>query len=232
MSRVRNVLGSILALAGAAAVVWSPFRAWYDGRLGRDYRIDELFSADGVTDDKAQLFGSLFLPFLFVAIVTLVGVFVRSRLLLAFAGIVAMGFAVLWMVRVGQAEGSLSVDADGNGLDVGAGSAFVGGAMILLAALIMSGRSRRAAPAPVAPASTVPTLDGPDPYAPDRDPYASDPYASDSFDAYGDRPSSTPPAASPPPPMPPADGRPAPEQQDGPPPAWHKPPPPSGSGSG
>ncbi|MER7173569.1 hypothetical protein [Streptomyces mesophilus] len=220
MSRVRNVLGSVLALAGAAAVVWSPFRAWYDGRLGRDYRIDELFSADGVTDDKAQLFGSLFLPFLFVAMVTLVGVVVRSRLLLAFAGIVAMGFAVLWMVRVGQAEGSLSVDADGNGLDVGAGSAFVGGAMILLAALIMSGRPRRAAPAPAAPASTVPTLDGPDPHAPD------------SFDAFDDRSSSSPPpAASPPPPMPPVDG-PPPEQQDGPPPAWHKPPPSSGSGSG
>ncbi|MFI6940448.1 hypothetical protein ACIBI4_14340 [Streptomyces sp. NPDC050418] len=125
--RVRNVLGSLLALAGAAAVVWSPFRAWYDGRLGRDYRLGELFSADGVTDAEAGLFASLFLPFLFVALVTLVGVVLRSRLLLAFAGIVAMGFSVLWMVRVGQAEGSLSVDSEGNGLDVGAGSAFVGG---------------------------------------------------------------------------------------------------------
>ncbi|MFF9568395.1 hypothetical protein [Streptomyces sp. NPDC014685] len=31
---IRNVLGSVLALAGATAVVLSPFRDWYDGRPG------------------------------------------------------------------------------------------------------------------------------------------------------------------------------------------------------
>ncbi|MET9915964.1 hypothetical protein ABZZ04_02640 [Streptomyces sp. NPDC006435] len=31
---IRNVLGSVLALAGAAAAVLSPFRDWYDGRPG------------------------------------------------------------------------------------------------------------------------------------------------------------------------------------------------------
>ncbi|MFF3392265.1 hypothetical protein ACFYW1_15230 [Streptomyces sp. NPDC002669] len=31
---IRNVLGAVLALAGAAAAVLSPFRDWYDGRPG------------------------------------------------------------------------------------------------------------------------------------------------------------------------------------------------------
>ncbi|MFC7306262.1 hypothetical protein ACFQVC_18820 [Streptomyces monticola] len=164
MRTVRNVIGSILALAGATAAVWSPFRAWYDGRHGRDYRIDELFSGAGVTDAGAQLFGSLFLPFAFAALVTLIGVVLRSRLLIALAGVIVLGFTVLWMVRVGQAEGSMTVDGDGNGLDVGAGNAFVGGAVLLLAALLMAGRARR----PRAPERepepyedpSVPTLDG------------------------------------------------------------------------
>ncbi len=219
MKRLRNVLGSLLALAGAAAVVWSPFRAWYDGRLGRDYRIDELFSSDGVTDAKAQLFGSLFLPFLFVALVTLVGVALRSRLLLAFAGVVAMGFAVLWMVRVGQAEGSLTVDGDGNGLDVGAANAFVGGAMILLAALIMSGRSRRA-PTPEPAPPTVPTLDGAPPYdgSNGASPYDG-PASASPYDGFDTRPSSTPPAEGPPP----WQSEAPPQDDPEPPPAWHKP---------
>ncbi|WP_327355406.1 hypothetical protein [Streptomyces sp. NBC_01304] len=143
VSKVRNVIGSLLALAGATAAVWSPFRAWYDGRHGRDYRLDELFSRAGVTDAKAQLFASLFLPFLFAAVVTLAGILLRSRLLIALAGVVVLGFTILWMVRLGQAQGSLTVDGDGRGVDVGAANAFVGGAVLLLAALLMAGRRKR-----------------------------------------------------------------------------------------
>ncbi|MFE9565669.1 hypothetical protein ACFYM0_31685 [Streptomyces sp. NPDC006487] len=80
---IRNVLGSILGLIGATAAVWSPFRAWYDGRHGRDYRIEELFSSAGITDDRAALLGSLLLPFLFAAVLALVAIVLRSRLLMA-----------------------------------------------------------------------------------------------------------------------------------------------------
>ncbi|MFF7778675.1 hypothetical protein ACFZCG_30180 [Streptomyces tanashiensis] len=135
---IRNIAGSVLALAGATAAVWSPFRAWYDGRHGRDYAVDELFT--GITDAKADLLGSILLPFAFAALVTLVGVLLRSRLLVAFAGIVVLGFTILWMVRVGQAEGSLTVGSDGTGLGDGVANAFGGGVLLLLGALVMSGR--------------------------------------------------------------------------------------------
>ncbi|MFJ3724113.1 hypothetical protein ACIPYQ_16275 [Streptomyces sp. NPDC090045] len=52
---IRNVLGSLMGLIGAAAAVWSPFRAWYDGRHGRGYRVLELFTAAGITDHRAAL---------------------------------------------------------------------------------------------------------------------------------------------------------------------------------
>ncbi|MGW4999364.1 hypothetical protein ACWEP8_16995 [Streptomyces hydrogenans] len=156
---IRNVVGSVLALAGATAAVWSPFRAWYDGRHGSDYPIGDLFT--GITDDKADVLGSILLPFAFAALVTLVGVVLRSRLLVALAGVIVLGFTVLWMVRVGQAEGSLVVSGDGRGLGDGVANAFGGGVLLLLGALVMSGRPRTHRLPPVAP--THPTLDGPRP---------------------------------------------------------------------
>ncbi|WP_258022343.1 hypothetical protein, partial [Streptomyces anatolicus] len=145
---VRNVLGTVLALIGATAAVWSPFRAWYDGRPGRRFRLDELFSGGGVTGADAELFGSLFLPFAFAALLTLAGLLLRSRLLVLLAGVVVLGFAVLWMVRQGQAEGSLTVSGGGAGLGIGVLGALGGGVLLLLAAALMAGRrggaSRRA----------------------------------------------------------------------------------------
>ncbi|MGW8361738.1 hypothetical protein ACWGK1_14345 [Streptomyces wedmorensis] len=139
---IRNVVGSVLALAGATAAVWSPFRAWYDGRHGRDYAVDELFT--GITDATADVLGSILLPFAFAALLTLVGVVLRSRLLVALAGIVVLGFTVFWMVRVGQAEGSLVVSGDGEGLGDGVANAFGGGVLLLIGALVMPGRKSHA----------------------------------------------------------------------------------------
>ncbi|WP_306325424.1 hypothetical protein [Streptomyces venezuelae] len=158
---IRNIAGSVLALVGATAAVWSPFRAWYDGRHGRDYAIDELFT--GITDAKAEVLGSMLAPFLFAALLTLLGVLLRSRLLVALAGLVVLGFTVLWMVRVGQAEGSLTVGGDGAGLGDGVANALGGGILLLLGALVMSGRSRRERRVDHGPRPTHPTLDGPPP---------------------------------------------------------------------
>jgi hypothetical protein len=182
---VRNALGSVLALVGATAAVWSPFNAWYDGRHGRDYRIQDLFN--GISDVKAELAGSLLLPFVFAALVTVVGVLLRSRLLVGLAGLVTLGFTILWMVRVGQLEGGLALNADGSGLGTGVSNALGGGVLLLVAAVVMRGRGRGrarrgsrerepsdaygapyAAEADLAPGpGPVPTLDRP---GPNRDP--------------------------------------------------------------
>ncbi|MET9320226.1 hypothetical protein ABZX75_08580 [Streptomyces sp. NPDC003038] len=140
---IRNILGSLMGLIGATAAVWSPFRAWYDGRHGRDYRVQDLFTGAGITDHKAALMGSILLPFLVAALFALVAIVLRSRLLMALAGVVVLGFSVLWMVRQGQAAGSLSVGSDGRGLGDGVASAFGAGALLILAAAVMRGRPRR-----------------------------------------------------------------------------------------
>ncbi|MCX5102575.1 hypothetical protein OOK39_23250 [Streptomyces sp. NBC_00264] len=135
---IRNVLGSVLALAGAAAAVLSPFRDWYDGRLGRHYRVDELFT--GITAGRPGPLGSILVAFLFAAVLAVVGVVLRSRLLVASAGVVVLGFTVLWMVRQGESVGSLTVAGDGSGLGWGVAGAAAGGVLLLAGAAVMSGR--------------------------------------------------------------------------------------------
>ncbi|MER5360198.1 hypothetical protein [Streptomyces sp. NPDC002785] len=168
---VRNVLGSVLALAGAAAVVLSPFRDWYDGRLGRHYRTEELFT--GVTGSRPGPLGSILLAFVFAALPTVVGVVLRSRLLVASAGVVVLGFTVLWMVRQGEALGSPAVAGDGSGLRWGVANAVGGGVLLLLGAVVMSGRhgggcrpARRGRDQPYA----APGSENPDTWPPTQEP--------------------------------------------------------------
>ncbi|MFF6997549.1 hypothetical protein ACFY93_21675 [Streptomyces sp. NPDC008313] len=137
---VRKVVAAVLALIGAAAAVWSPFRAWYDGRHGRFYRLGELFSGGGVTNARAELFASLFLPFLVAAALAVIGVLLRSRLLLVLGGLITLAFAVLWMIRVGQAEGGLTANVNGTGLGIGTAAALGGGALMLISAAMMGAR--------------------------------------------------------------------------------------------
>ncbi|MET9496672.1 hypothetical protein [Streptomyces sp. NPDC006552] len=139
---LRNIVGSVLALVGAAAVVWSPFRLWYDSRHGRDYRLGDLFSRGGITGTRAELFGSLFLPFVILALLALLGLVLRSRLLVALTGVVVLAGTVLWMVRVAQAEGELVLTADGRGVGDGVAASLGGGLLLLVAALVMSGHGR------------------------------------------------------------------------------------------
>lgn len=138
---VRNIIGSVLAVIGAAGAVASPFQAWYNGRHGQDYRVEDLFN--GITGTGSDLWVSLFLPFVFAALVTLVGLVLRSRLVVALSGLIVLGFSILWMVRQAQDTGSLTLDGDGDGIGLGVLAALGGGALLLIAAAVMSGRQRR-----------------------------------------------------------------------------------------
>ncbi|MFG2194497.1 hypothetical protein [Streptomyces sp. NPDC048639] len=139
---VRNLLGSVLALIGAAVAVWSPFHAWYGGREGQDIRVQDPFT--GITSAvPSSLYLSVLLPMLVAAVLTLIGVVLRSRLLVAVAGLLVLAFTFLWMVRQGMELGSLTAGGDG-GLGAGAGLAVAGGVLLLLGALVMHGRQGRA----------------------------------------------------------------------------------------
>ncbi|MGI5353107.1 hypothetical protein ACQEU8_33740 [Streptomyces sp. CA-250714] len=136
---IRNLLGSLLALIGAAAAVYSPFRPWYDGRLGRDFRLDELFQGGGITGADAALLTGMFVLMVVAAAVAVLGVLLQSRLTVVSAGVLCLGFTILWMVRQGQAAGSLSAGNTG-GLASGAWLALGGAFLLLLAGAVLPGR--------------------------------------------------------------------------------------------
>lgn len=60
---------------------------------------------------------------------------------------IVLGFTVLWLVRVGQAAGSLVISgAPSYGLGPGTGLAFGGGLVLLLAAVVLRGRGSGRSP--------------------------------------------------------------------------------------
>lgn len=159
---IRTVFGSLLALIGAAIAVWSPFRSWYGGRHGSRFRVDDLFTGVGVTPDNAALLGSLFLPMGFAALLTLLGVLLRSRPVVALAGLIVLAITVLWMVRQAQAAGSLT--AGGPGLDTGVAAAFGAAFLMLLGAAALPSRRPRPKPLPE-PQAQLQTEPQPEPQA-------------------------------------------------------------------
>lgn len=141
---MRNVLGGLLALIGAAATLISPWQAWYDNRHGSSYKFYEVFGS-GVTASRSGIMDSVFLVFLVMAVLAVFGVLLRSRALVLAAGVVALGFTILWMVRQGQAAGELTITGLNNrGLGSGVAYAFGGGLLMVIGALMMAGRRRRA----------------------------------------------------------------------------------------
>jgi hypothetical protein len=142
MTITRNLIGSLLALIAAAAAVYSTFVPWFGARNGNDFRLEDLLW-NGITQTSSGLWVSLFLPMLVAAILTLVGVVLRWRTLVAFAGLIVAGFTVLWLVREGIALGTLSVGATGV---INRGVAFALGSSLLLfvSAGLMAGRRKRA----------------------------------------------------------------------------------------
>ncbi|MEV8568316.1 hypothetical protein AB0436_22535 [Streptomyces sp. NPDC051322] len=155
---IRNVLGSVVALVGAAAAVFSPFRIWYDGRHGSAYRIQDLFT--GITNARPDTAASILIPFAVAAAITVIGVLLRSRLLVLLAGVITIAFTVLWMVQVGRVQHGLTLSGNGTGLDVGVAIAWAGGILLLIGAALMSGRKRR--PRRVGREYAAPASSGPD----------------------------------------------------------------------
>lgn len=150
---MRNTIGVVLALVGAAAALLSPFRAWYSGRHGSDIRVQDLFT--GISAVDADLPASLFLPLGFAAFVTVMAVILLSRPLLALSGLLMLATAALWMFRQSQTAQGLDTDLLGQGLANAIGS----GALLLIAALTARGHPR-AAPRSLEGAPLTRSVDG------------------------------------------------------------------------
>src|SRR5260370_823921 len=133
---MRNVIGAVLAVVGAALTLVSPWQSWYAGRHGSTYKFWEVFGS-GVTPSRSGVMDSVFLVFLITAVLAVAGALMRSRLLVGVAAVIALGFSILWMVRQGNAAGELVISTHGNGLGQGVANALGGSLLMLIGALAM-----------------------------------------------------------------------------------------------
>jgi hypothetical protein len=140
---MRNLIGSLLALIGAAATLISPWQSWYNNRHGSSYKFYEVFGS-GITVSRSGIMDSVFLVFLVTTIVAVIGVVLRSRTMVLVSGIVAFGFTILWMIRQGQAAGELTITGQNSrGLGSGVAWAFGGGLLMIVGALMIHRRPER-----------------------------------------------------------------------------------------
>lgn len=148
---MRNVLGSVVALVGAAAAMISPFANWHGGQSGLDLHLARLFTSAGPPGPGLPgLLVNFMLPMLVAAVLVALGVLFRSRLPVALGGLLALALAVLWTFRMYGDVGELRFGAGG----VGAGEiiALAAGIMMLLGAMVMAGRREVPPPAAEGPA--------------------------------------------------------------------------------
>ncbi|SFC20543.1 hypothetical protein [Streptomyces aidingensis] len=161
---VRNVLGAGMALAAAAALLISPFLDWFAGQPGRDIRLLDLFETGDLGEPTAGLLTGLAVPMVVITVVAVVGVVLRSRLLVGLAGVLALGLTVLWMVRRYLVTDSLLIG--GEGVNAGALTALGAGVGLLLAAVVMAGRRQ-----PAVAGRHARTAREPERTAPEPEPY-------------------------------------------------------------
>jgi hypothetical protein len=125
---MRQVLSSLLALAGAACALIAPFPHWYDGRPGVRMRVRDL--VHGLTGMDADVGASLFLPLAFAAFVALVSAARRSRALMTLGGLLVLATVSLSLTRQADSADGLEAGLAGPGLAVAVAS----GAALLAAA--------------------------------------------------------------------------------------------------
>ncbi|WP_182607561.1 hypothetical protein [Streptomyces alkaliphilus] len=134
---IRSLTAVPLAVIGAATVVLGPFRPWYGDRLGREIPPAEVFGAAPSPEEVVGAAAGL-LPLLIAAgTLAVLGLMLRSRLLLGLAGAVGLGLASLWLAHTYRLENSLLVG--GEGLGPGAPLTLLGGGLLVAAAAVMPG---------------------------------------------------------------------------------------------
>lgn len=154
MADIRRA-AAVLALLGSLGVGFSAYLDWLDGRAPDEIPIRLL--VDDITGEAPSYWRSLAVPLGIASVVGIVGVLLRSVVVLALAFAGGLGTFVWWMVRESDLRDELYVS------DLEAGAwVLVGSALALLvggAALRRFGRPRhRATPTgPTSPAHPIDT---------------------------------------------------------------------------
>jgi drug/metabolite transporter (DMT)-like permease len=92
---MRNLIAIVATVAGAAAVVYSTFLAWYRDRQGRQIPLSELWN--GITTTTTDMINSLFPPMVVAAALVLFGLVIGRRWVMSIGTIIALAVFVAFL---------------------------------------------------------------------------------------------------------------------------------------
>ena len=133
----RRVAGGFLALLGAVGVTASAYLNWFDDRTPETVPIDRLFQS-GVTEEASSYWTSVALPLAIVTLLAVIGLVLRSRLILVVGWLIGVATLVLFVVQQANDDADFSV----GDLQAGAWVALAGLIVMLLGLASMGGRPK------------------------------------------------------------------------------------------
>ena len=132
----RRVAGAFLALLGAVGVTASAYLNWFGDQTPETAPLDRLFQS-GVTEQASSYWTSVALPLALVTVVTVVGVVLRSRLVLLVAWLIGAATLVLFVVQQANDTAGFAI----GDLQTGVWVALAGLLVMLLGVLSMGERA-------------------------------------------------------------------------------------------
>lgn len=93
----RWISGAILALVGAVGVTASAYLDWAADRTPQDMPLDRLFQTS-VSEPPSSYWTSVAVPLAIVTVLGVLGLILRSRVMLTVAWLVGLATLVLWVV--------------------------------------------------------------------------------------------------------------------------------------
>jgi hypothetical protein len=93
----RRVAGAIVAAIGALAVAASAYLDWYEDETPRDMPLERLFQTE-VSGGADNYWTSVAAPLAVVGVVGVIGLLLRSRLVLSVAGLIGLATLTLWII--------------------------------------------------------------------------------------------------------------------------------------
>lgn len=92
----RRTAGAIVGALGALAVTASAYLDWYEDETPQDMPLERLFQTE-VSGGADNYWTSVAAPLAVVGIVGVIGLLLRSRLVLGVAGLIGLATLVLWI---------------------------------------------------------------------------------------------------------------------------------------
>ena len=93
----RRVAGAIVAALGALAVAASAYLDWFEDEMPRDMPLERLFQTE-VNGGADNYWTSVAAPLAVVGVVGVIGLLLRSRLVLSVAGLIGLATLTLWII--------------------------------------------------------------------------------------------------------------------------------------